>query len=554
MSRYSQQQRNNGQRRRHRRGPASAVATTVASAAVAYGAYRLAQWYRGDDDDENEFEAGIEHPLEEDLPSYRHPEERDSIGIETRNRNGGESVSSSNDRSPRGDSSSTDRNSSQSGGSTSWLSSTAMGVVGWFADAGLAALVGDGSAKTKRASKPTSRRQQLMRCRYQGRVAFAACFKTLQPILERLTDSSSQTKELKALRRRRQALKAVQDGGRQRAESRENGGSEIDADADADGNSDVEKIKEHERELRLLQEREEDLWREILVETTTRMMVTSYAYALLLLSLTVQFHWLASASGSSPDSEEEHQQQEREKEAMLMESHRYFLHEGLPLLVSTVRRSIQITLFGVEDDDDEENEKSVRESSMHWTNPSGQFVSSADIEQTLYRKLPHLLDDLRTVGGGRRRRRRNWIRFVLPDEEAFDPVWDICRSPFWEDAQEQVLNYVWYKVLRDGEGDGTGWAEVFRADRTNGTIDDFRSENEVRGNRKTKPRQQPRQPLAKVMAHFKKATSALFEEATETDDGGGSTNAFRDDARKTHVGRLQTLPTLLELGDVTFRD
>jgi hypothetical protein len=563
---------------------------------AAYGSYRLAQWYWKEDDGggDDEFEEGTEHPLEEDLPSFFAQEEHTAGGGENNSNHGNRNGNyNNNNRSSNHRPSNNENNSSN----YSWLSTAAVGVASWLADAGTASPTptGGGFASTRtntsttrasaaaaRARPPPTRRQQLVRCRRQSRVAFQTCFQTLKPVLENLTDSSRQTKELKGLRRRRQALKEQQQQQQQSAQE-EHGESDGDA---CTGSDTTDGKKHYERELRALQEREKDLWREVLVETTTRMMVSSYAYALLLLSLTVQFHWLASTSKSESgflqnDSSDEQQQekQQREQEALLMRSHRYFLNEGIPLLVTTVRRSVERVCFG---DDNEQiveveeilggrttqttNDSDESSSSRRWRNPSSQFVSSEDVEQTLYHELPRVLDDVGMGGrqGRRRRRRRNWIRFVLPDEEEFDPLWDICRSPVWEDAQEQVLGCLWYKVLRDGESNGSnpnndrdssshGWGKIFR---TNGNTDGSTSttHSDDNGRKKLQKQQQQQLPLAKVMAHFKKAASALFEEETANDEDSDRTSGLRRETRSsTTVGRLQTLPTVLELGDITFQ-
>jgi len=521
MSSSQQHQR----RRRQRRSTASVVATTAATAAVAYGTYRLAQWYWDEDEESKE---GTEHPLEEDLPAFSAQQQ-----------------SASDNRNQNGDQSSSNHRSNNSTDNFSWLSSAAVGVASWLADGstsfpGSPASFGNNNGFAPRTSTARSRprrtrRQNLIRCRNQTRVAFHACLQTIKPALEKLTDSSRQTKELKALRKRRQALK--QNGQDQQ---------EIEESTEGASASPVETTNktEYERELQKLQEQEKEMWREILVKTTTRMMASSYAYTLLLLSLTVQFHWLASTSEFHPDSIEE---QQREQEALLMQSHRYFLNEGMPLLVSTIRRSVENVLFGDDNDEEPNGGKIDNKSSSHWRNPSSQFVSSEDVEEMLYRQLPRVLDDI-GMGTRRRRRRRNWIRFVLPDEEVFDPVRDICKSPVWEDAQEQVLGYLWYKVLRDGQGNSktnsfdtsSGWGKIFRANgKINGPYSD---NNDGREQGKTQLQQQP---LAKAMTLFKKAASALFDETVENEDGG--------DMRSSTVGRLQTLPMVLELGDITFQ-
>ena len=390
MSSPQQQQR----RRRQRRSATSAVVTTAATAAAAYGTYRLAKWYWNEDEESQE---GIEHPLEEDLPSFS-AEER--ARGDTTNRNQDKTSSK-----PRSD----ENNESN----FSWLSTAAVGVANWLIDdnnvfPGVRGGLRDDQAEFAPRPKLT-RRQNLIRCRSQARVAFHTCFQTAKPVLENLTDSSSQTKELKALRKRKQALKQ--------------GGQDDDSEEKKEVCNKTLTMdqEQQEGEIRFLEAQEEELWREILIETTTRMMASSYAYALLLLSLTVQFHWLASTAASHLDSSEE---QERKQEALLMQSHQYFLNEGIPLLVSTVRRAVEKVVFG--DDEDEESVLDRAGYSSQWRNPSSQFVSSKDVEQTLYRKLPRILDDIGMGSGRSRRRRRNWIRFVLPDEEVFDP--GLCRS------------------------------------------------------------------------------------------------------------------------------
>jgi len=53
--------------------------------------------------------------------------------------------------------------------------------------------------------------------------------------------------------------------------------------------------------------------------------------------------------------------------------------------------------------------------------------------------------------------------------------------------------------------------------------------------------------LAKAMAQFKKVASVLF------DDVGKNKIDNNASERTTTIGKLQTLPTVLELGDVSFQ-
>merc|ERR1712238_40546 len=163
--------------------------------------------------------------------------------------------------------------------------------------------------------------------------------------------------ELKALRKYRiQKLKQeIEQGNEQEIEQNQPEKNDIDSN-----NSDInktcknngikqrEQIRKYEHELQKVRLQEEELWCEILVDTTTRMMVSSYAYALLLMSLTVQFHWLTS---SQQNQQQQQPKQENQAEAMLMRSHQYLLNEGIPLLVQTVRRSVEKVLFNNDNDE-----------------------------------------------------------------------------------------------------------------------------------------------------------------------------------------------------------
>mmetsp|Transcript_3799 Transcript_3799/g.8517 ORF Transcript_3799/g.8517 Transcript_3799/m.8517 type:complete len:597 (-) Transcript_3799:624-2414(-) len=591
----SSQQRQ--QRRRQRN-----TASTVATVAVAYGTYRLAQWYWKDDGN-NENEEGREHPLEEDLPSSSYAEEEEEQQQQQQqhhqhNRNANTNANQTGDRTATATATLTSTSTSSdyhprhssSSKNDSWLSAAVTGVVGWLADtANFVSPISQGipynnttnnnksATLSARSRHRPTRRQQLIRCRYQTRVAFQTCFSTLQPAIESSTDASHQTKELIVLRRRRQTL--LKEKNEQEPKPTEN--DHADADVDANPNTKSSSFatpvpNEQERKLQQLRRCEDDLWHEILVAITTRMMVSSYAYALLFLSLTVQFHWLAAQADSSEktqsgshsfsySTEQQQQKQEQERQEFLMQSHRYFLKEGLPLLVSTVRKSVEKVCF--EDDENEQDvvpnnssNSSLSRSTWRLENLSTQFVTCEEIEEVLYQRLPHVLEDVGIANRQPHRRgsrRRNWIRFVLPDEEKFDPIWDICRSPVWEDAQEQVLGYLWHEILRDGGKNNTiqkeddsshGWGEVFRSGEM---INDTYSRSDGRKSKQQEQHQQ-RRPLVKVMAQFKKAVSALFEDSSSADERDCNRTWSIPDERTT-TGRLQMLPTVLELGDITLQ-
>jgi hypothetical protein len=200
-------------------------------------------------------------------------------------------------------------------------------------------------------------------------------------------------------------------------------------------------------------------------------------------------------------------------QAMLMLSHQYLLEEGIPLLVSTIRQSIEAIILS-------------QNVVVDWTKPT-QFVTEYDVEQLLYRELPRVVKygspTERT--NSRKAVSRNWIRFILPDTEWFDPMWDICASPVWEDAQEQILEKLWRTLLRDD--DVYGWRRLF---------DDKDSESAPQ-----------KKLVANVVAQLKKSSTLLFPDDKQEEASHGKGQS------QTTAILLQRLPTVLELGDVSFQ-
>jgi hypothetical protein len=89
-----------------------------------------------------------------------------------------------------------------------------------------------------------------------------------------------------------------------------------------------------------------------------------------------------------------------------------------------------------------------------------------------------------------------------------DDLWDIASSPIWQDAQHQLLETV-VRRLRD---DDDGWGKPFMmADDDDSTA----------------------LPLAKLVASFKQASKLPFD-------------------KEEIIPSWQQLPTVLELGDVSF--
>jgi hypothetical protein len=132
-----------------------------------------------------------------------------------------------------------------------------------------------------------------------------------------------------------------------------------------------------------------------------------------------------------------------------------------------------------------------------------QFLSPQDIEEALQKVHQGLQYGTTQTN---KKYPRNWIRFVLPDDDLDDELWDIATSPVWEDAQVQVLKITMDTLREDG------W-------------------------KKSAFLELPRQPLAKLIAPFQQACNVL------------GTN----DDLSEYSSRLQGLPTVMELGDVSFQ-
>ncbi|KAL3906715.1 MAG: hypothetical protein SGILL_009162, partial [Bacillariaceae sp.] len=283
-------------------------------------------------------------------------------------------------------------------------------------------------------------------------------------------------------------------------------------------------------QLQSLQVQQDGLWKQIVVENTTRMMAASYTYTLLLLSLTVQLHWISGnreqlLQEGLDNSDEHHGSSTELAQSMLMQSHQYLVESGIPLLVSTIRRSVEAAMLSSSDD--------TAAATADWTKPT-QFMGIADVEKLLYQQIPHALKYGSSTTGSITTTKRNWVRFVLPDEECFDPIWDLCSSPVWEDAQVQLLEKLWYKVLRDDSADG--WKQLF--ERT----------SEVDMNHHHHHDSLHQKPVAKIVAQFKRSSNLVFAEVAEQQQTPRASNSST-----SLLMSIQKLPTVLELGEVSFQ-
>lgn len=282
------------------------------------------------------------------------------------------------------------------------------------------------------------RRQRVVKCRTETTKAYKSCWPSVRESIEAATNTSKETKDLKELRRRK-------------AEEKE--------DTDQE---------------------QAELWYLIQLKTLTGLITTAYASTLLFLSLTLQIHWVGGKMMKDTENIDTARHQQ-----VLMKTHDYFLKQGLPLLLETVRRTVSLA--------------------VSWK-PT-HFLSQRDIEKE-FEKIHQGIQYGSTVSTSKKYP-RNWARFLFPeDDDLDDEFWDIATSPVWEDAQVHVLMTT-MDLFRD-----KGWkmAAFSESDKQ-------------------------QQPLAKLISPFRKASETINAE----------------DVLDQTLKQFQTLPTVMELGDVSFQ-
>jgi hypothetical protein len=271
------------------------------------------------------------------------------------------------------------------------------------------------------------------------------------------------------------------------------------------------------------QRQQELLWQQITEQTLTKLLTTAYAGTLLFLSLTIQIHWIGgnmfresnNNENQQPSSAQHHQQQA----AILTKSHEYFCQQGLPLLIDTIRRAVSTTI--------------------DWK--ATQLLTQQEIDialQQIHQVLLYGTNNNNSPSTTKKKQYpRNWIRFLLPAEEEYmDDLWDIASSPIWQDAQHQLLETV-LRRLRDGD-DEDGWGTPFRIMAAAAAA----AEEEASSTTATTTTATAIVvlPLAKLVASFKQASKKLL--------------SFDNNNNKEESipSCWQQLPTVLELGDVSF--
>lgn len=372
--------------------------------------------------------------------------------------------------------------------------------------------------------------QSRQNCRHKVLEAYTKCWPAILQVIEDSTNTVTLTQELRTLRQQQQSTTTTTEP--------------------EDSNH---------------RQRQDQLWKQIQQETITKFVTTIYASSLLFLSLTMQLHWI---NGQVFHQQQQQQQKRnsnttpmatntREAQHLMMQTLQYMTVQGIPILIAAVRRA-------------------VTTSTLEQYQPTT-LVTRHDIDHALDQMEQYLEKGTSTYHS------RNWIRMVLPDpilyptqqQEEFsngnlnnndddddndnddnkvdkgtamlEAWWDLAESPAWQDAQQQTIHFI-RRYLHD-----KGWGRAFPKGTTNSTNDHASKPttttttgNDDVGNDIPAPCQVP---LAKLMAPFK-ASTGLVQGDTPLPDGklsGPSTN-------NTFFRQIQSLATVLELGDVSFQE
>lgn len=248
---------------------------------------------------------------------------------------------------------------------------------------------------------------------------------------------------------------------------------------------------------------EAECWRHIQTETMTRLLTIAYAHSLLFLVLTTQVNLLGGkllqeammedqrTSASSVASSRMSGYQSSHKE-VLQHTYAYFMETGAHALLDTVRKAVEHVM----------NED--------WN------VLDADCQDVSVERFQGALDELRSlIEDGLpltspHRKPRTLLRFLLAPEEQtsvqdelarsiLNETWDLVESPVFMDAQVDVWNTT-FEMMRQV------WSSIFTA------------------------------PWAQILTQLKHTTNSFYDTSSNLD----------------YCSMLEALPTVLELGDVSF--
>lgn len=336
------------------------------------------------------------------------------------------------------------------------------------------------------------RRQRLERCREETVSALQNFLPTLKGALEEPTDVSSETQALKQLRAQKRNGEVVE------------------------------------------RSTEKDLWDVLKVQAFTRMISTAYAHTILFLVLTVQVNLLggrlldeqmrtqASTQSLGDDSvaSDRMSSYQSSHKLVLTQTYEHFFQRGVASLVQTVERAVADVL-----------------GDWDVTDPSSMHTTREMVEEAL-QKVRDTVEG-RTQNRRRHTRPRSILRFLLPPPEQsswnpaavpdelaqsiLDETWDLLESPVLEDAQRDCLSTT-FDFMRDQH-----WGTIF----VNPNLPGHAASVFVAT------------PLAHVITQLKHSSNSFYKPPD-------APPYAPKPAVNSYVSAMERLPTVLELGDVSF--
>lgn len=255
------------------------------------------------------------------------------------------------------------------------------------------------------------RRQQLFKCGIETLGALESFMDTLKSSIESKTDFSRETKKLKQMRKKKSAATVLD--------------KDTEENRDDDNDSAISK--------------QERLWKEIQVQSMTRMICSVYVHTVLYLLLTAQIHLLGGyifRDNIKTENEEEVNSTNNHEpnvigmdvsvhKAVLMKTYEYFFDKGIVRLLGKVKAAVQRETQG-------------------WVTISSESglgsISLDDFMQTI--------DKIREIEGD-----NLFLDMIRPYEEdaeneahhslaksIIDETLDVMESPVFEEATQESLN------------------------------------------------------------------------------------------------------------------
>ena len=290
----------------------------------------------------------------------------------------------------------------------------------------------------------------------------------------------------------------------------------------------LKKLRSERRDEQRFEEKE--LWDSIKIKAMTRMITTAYGHSILFLVLTMQVHLLggrlfdeqmklqttSSTIGVDSLASDRMGSYQASHRLVLTRTYDFFFEKGIGLLLQTVEGAVMTVI-------------------ADWdvTNPAS--------IHTRYDMLNDAIQQIREIVEGRTRRSprrpRSLLRFLLPPEQGVEPTftddglaqsildetWDLIESPVFEDAQRDSLAAT-FDIMRD-----QSWSKIF--------VEAHSSWPQHASCHYTT------KPLAHIVIKLK-ATSNSFFDPEQTAPISSGANRY--------IATIQRIPTIVELGDVSF--